>query len=99
MSNSNIYSASATTTAQVVGGRTRLVGVYFVSTATAATLTFRSGGASGTTALTLTSPAAAGSEYIPINDMGVLFEDGIHVTFSTGGVTALTLFYYGGKAS
>ena len=96
MSNSNIYSASATTTAQVVSGRSRLVGVYFVSTATAATLTFKSGGASGTTNLTLTSPAVAGSEYIPINDMGVLFKDGIHVTFSGAGVTSVTLFYYGG---
>ena len=96
MSNSNIYSASATTTAQVVSGRSRLVGVYFVSTAAAATLTFRSGGASGTTALTLTSPAAAGSQYIKITDMGVLFKDGIHVTFSGAGVTSITLFYYGG---
>jgi len=96
MSNSNIYSASATATGQVVSGRSRLVGVYFVSTAVAATLTFRSGGASGTTALTLTSPAAAGSQYIKITDMGVLFKDGIHVTFSGVGVSSVTLFYYGG---
>jgi hypothetical protein len=96
MSNSNIYSASATTTAQVVSGRSRLVGVYFVSTATAATLTFKSGGASGTTGLTLTSAPAIGSQYIKITDMGVLFKDGIHVTFSGAGVTAVTLFYYGG---
>jgi len=96
MSNSNIYSASATTTAQVVSGRSRLVGVYFVSTATAATLTFKSGGASGTTGLTLTSAPAIGSQYIKITDMGVLFKDGIHVTFSGAGVTSITLFYYGG---
>jgi hypothetical protein len=99
VSNSNIYSASATTTAQVVDGRTRLVGVYFVTTTTAATLTFKSGGASGTTNLTLTSPLVAGSQYIKITDMGILFEDGVHVTFSTAGVTSITLFYYGGKAS
>lgn len=99
MSNSNIYSASATTTAQVVDGRTRLVGVYFVTTTTAATLTFRSGGASGTTNLSLTSSPVAGSQYLKITDMGVLFEDGIHVTFSTAGVTSITLFFYGGKAS
>jgi hypothetical protein len=96
MSNSNIYSASATTTAQVVSGRSRLVGVYFVSTATAATLTFKSGGASGTTKLTLTSPPVIGSQYIKITDMGVLFDSGIHVTFSGAGVTSITLFYYGG---
>ena len=96
MSNSNIYSASATATGQVVSGRSRLVGVYFVSTATAATLTFKSGGASGTTGLTLTSAPAIGSQYIKITDMGVLFKDGIHVTFSGAGVTSVTLFYYGG---
>jgi hypothetical protein len=28
--------------------------------------------------------------------MGVLFKDGIHVTFSGAGVTSVTLFYYGG---
>jgi hypothetical protein len=97
MSNSNIYSASATTTAQVVSGRSRLVGVYFVATATAATLTFKSGGSGGTTNLTLTSPAVAGSQYMLISDMGMLFEDGIHVGFSGAGVTSITLFFYGGK--
>lgn len=97
MSNSNIYSASATTTAQVVSGRSRLVGVYFVSTATAATLTFKSGGSGGTTQLTLTSAPAIGSQYMLISDMGILFEDGIHVTFSGAGVTSVTLFFYGGK--
>jgi hypothetical protein len=77
VSNSNIYSASATTTAQVVSGRSRLIGVYFVATGTAATLTFKSGGASGTTGLTLTSAPVAGSQYIKITDMGILFQDGI----------------------
>jgi hypothetical protein len=77
VSNSNIYSASATTTAQVVSGRSRLIGVYFVATGTAATLTFQSGGASGTTGLTLTSAPVAGSKYIKITDMGILFQDGI----------------------
>ena len=99
MSNSNIYTASATTTAQVVSGRTRLVGVYFTETSTAAQLQFRSGGASGTVLLTLNSSAVANSQYLPIPDLGILFEDGIHVTFSSGGVPFLTLFFYGGKAT
>jgi len=99
MSNSNISTASATTTAQVVSGRTRLVGVYFTQTSTAAQLQFRSGGASGSLLLTLNSSAVANSQFIPISNLGILFDDGIHVTFSSAGIPFVTVFFYGGKAT
>lgn len=98
MSYSNIQSAYATGTAQMVNGRSRLVGIYFTSTA-AATMTFKSGGASGTTRLTLASPSAAGSDSILLSEMGLLFESGIHLTVSGAAITSVTLFFEGGAAA
>jgi hypothetical protein len=99
MSSSNIQSVQVTDTAQAVNGRSRLAGVYFVSTATAATLTFKTGGSGGTANFTITSPAAAGAFDFLIPDMGILFADGIHVTFSGAGVTSVTLLFEGGAAA
>jgi len=49
--------------------------------------------------LTLNSSAVATSQFIPISNMGILFDDGIHITFSTAGVPFVTVFFYGGKAT
>ncbi len=99
MSNSNIQSVQKTTSAQAVNGRTRLLGVYFTGTATPATLTLKSGGASGTAKLTLTSPAAAGSQDLIIPDAGILFESGIHIGLSSAEITSVTLLFEGGAAA
>ncbi len=99
MSSSNIQSVQETGTAQSVNGRTRLVGLYFTHSATPATLTLRSGGASGTVKLTMTTPASAGSQDLIIPDMGILFEEGIHVTFSSAEITSATLLFIGGAAA
>jgi hypothetical protein len=99
MSNSNIQSVQKTTTAQAVNGRTRLLGVYFTHSATPATLTLKSGGAGGTAKLTLTTPAAAGSQDLIIPDAGVLFEAGIHIGVSSAEITSVTLLFEGGAAA
>ena len=99
MSSSNIQSVQKTATAQAVGGRARLLGVYFTHTVTPATLTLKSGGASGTAKLTLTSPGVAGSQDLIIPDTGVLFEDGIHITLSSAEITSVTLLFEGGAAA
>ena len=99
MSFSNIQSVQKTTTATAVNGRTRLLGLYFTNTATAATLTLRSGGSGGTVKLTVNSPASAGSQDLMIPDMGILFDDGIHVTFSSAEITSVTLLFEGGAAA
>jgi hypothetical protein len=99
MSNSNIQSVQKTTTAQAVNGRARLLGVYFTHSATPATLTLKSGGSGGTARLTLTTPAAAGSQDLIIPDAGVLFEDGIHIGVSSAEITSVTLLFEGGAAA
>jgi hypothetical protein len=99
MSNSNIQSVQKTASAQAVDGRSRLLGVYFTGTATPATLTLKSGGASGTAKLTLTTPAVAGQQDLIIPDMGILFEDGIHIGVSSADITSVTLLFEGGAAA
>jgi len=96
---SDISAVSKTATAQAVDGRTRLAGLYFTHTATAATLTLRSGGAAGTVLFTVTSPAVAGSQNIIIPDNGILFTDGIHLTLSSVNITSVTALFVGGAAA
>ena len=98
MSYSNIQSAYATGTGQMVNGRSRVVGIYYTSTG-AATMTFKSGGASGTTRVVLASPTAAGSDSILLSEMGLLFESGVHLTVSGAAITSVNLFFEGGAAA
>ena len=99
MSFSNIKSVQKTASAAAVSGRTRLLGVYFTNTATASTLVFKDGGSSGTARLSLVTPAAAGSQDLLIPDMGILFQDGIYITFGSAEVTSVTLLFEGGAAA
>ena len=99
MSFSNIKSVQKTSSAAAVSGRTRLLGVYFTNTATASTLVLKDGGSSGTARLSLVTPAAAGSQDLLIPDMGILFQDGIYITFGSAEVTSVTLLFEGGAAA
>ena len=97
---SDVAAVTKTATATAVNGRTRLVAIYYIATATATTLTFRTGGASGTTILTLFSPAAAGAVRLNIPEDGILFNEGIHLTFlSNSNVTSVTMLFVGGAAA
>jgi hypothetical protein len=98
MSASNIQSVQKTTTASAVSGRTRLLGVYFTNTATASSVVLKDGGAGGTARLSLLTPASAGSQDLMIPDQGILFKDGIHITFGSAEVTSVTLLFEGGAA-
>jgi len=99
MSFSNIKSVQKTSSAAAVSGRTRLLGVYFTNTATASTLVLKDGGSSGTARLSLLTPASAGSQDLMIPDMGILFENGIYITFGSAEVTSVTLLFEGGAAA
>lgn len=99
MSASNIKSVQKTSSAAAVSGRTRLLGVYFTNTATASTLVLKDGGSSGTARLSLVTPASAGSQDLIIPDMGILFEDGIYITFGSAELTSVTLLFEGGAAA
>jgi hypothetical protein len=96
MSASNIKSVQKTASAAAVAGRARLLGVYFTNTATAASIVLKDGGASGIARLSLLTPAAAGAQDLLISDMGILFEDGIYITFGSAEVTSVTLLFEGG---
>jgi len=99
MSASNIQSVQKTETAVAVSGRTRLLGVYFTNTATASSVVLKDGGASGTARLSLQTPASAGSQDLMIPDQGILFTNGIHITFGSANVTSVTLLFEGGAAA
>lgn len=99
MSSSNIQSVQKTATGTAVSGRTRLFGLYFTNTGTAATITLRDGGAAGAVRLTLATPAAAGASDLIIPDNGILFESSIHATLSSADVTSVTFLFVGGAAA
>lgn len=96
MSASNIKSVQKTESAAAVSGRTRLLGVYFTNTATASSVVLKDGGTSGTARLSLITPASAGAQDLIIPDMGILFENGIYITFGSADVTSVTLLFEGG---
>lgn len=100
MSFSNIQSVTKTEDASAVVGRSRVVGVYFTCTNTAASFVLKDGTTSaGTGKMTVTTPAAAGAYDIIIPDMGILFESGVYIDVSSAEVTSVTLLFEGGAAA
>jgi hypothetical protein len=99
MSNSNIQAVTKTADAHAIAGRTRVAGIYYTCTATAASFALKNGSTSGGTALvTITTPAAAGAYDIILPDMGILFDTGVYIDVSSAEVTSVTLLFYGGAA-
>ena len=73
-------------------GRTRIKAVYIVPSATAGSVVFKDGGASGTTVLTLNTVASAAQPtYLLLPGEGVLFSTNVHGTVAN--VTSTTIFY------
>ena len=87
----DVQAATRTTTGELVGGRARVRSLHYRSTATAGTVVLKDGGASGTTLLTINSPAAVGSNDLVIPDQGILFKEDVHVTLTN--VNAVTIIY------
>jgi hypothetical protein len=99
MSNSNIQAVTKTADAHAIAGRTRIAGIYYTCTATAASFALKNGStSSGTTLVTITTPAAAGAYDIILPDMGILFDTGVYIDVSSAEVTSVTLLFYGGAA-
>ena len=96
-----LASAPLVTTGQVTDNaaspnnltRLRIKGLYFVSGATAGSVTFRDGGSGGPILLTMNTPAAAasGSNYIIMPGEGILVGTNLHGTVST--TTSVVVFY------
>lgn len=100
MSFSNLSAATKTADAQMVTGRTRIAGIYFTCTDSAASFSLKNGTSGSATALvTINTPAAAGAYDIVLPDMGVLFDGGVYLDVSGAAVTSVTVFFYGGAAA
>ena len=73
-------------------GRTRVKAVYMIPSATAGSVIFKDGGASGTTVITLNTVASATQPtYLIFPGEGVLFSTNVHGTVAN--VTSVTIFY------
>jgi hypothetical protein len=92
MAESDIKANTVTSTGTVVSKRSRIRGLYAVTSGTtAATITFKDGGSGGTTVLDLTSTTTADNVDIIIPGRGILCGTDIHVTLAN--VDSLTVFY------
>tara|TARA_R100000988_G_C3976596_1_gene154508 strand:- start:193 stop:468 length:276 start_codon:yes stop_codon:yes gene_type:complete len=88
---SSIIAKTATSTGTLLGGRTRLKS-FVIRTAGSGSpaAVFRSGGASGTTLLTMTFLASDDTQ-VTIPEHGMIFEDGCHVTLTN--IDSITAFF------
>ena len=93
---SDVKAKTVTGTNDAVNGRTRVQGIYYTCGNTAAAITLKTGGSSGTVIMEVKTPAAAGAYDIIIPDDGILATDGVHVTFSSAEVLSVTVLYVGG---
>lgn len=88
-----VKSAHATATGTLVSAPARLLGVYMSFVAGAGDVVFRDGGAGGAVLLTLTTPQAVGSSYVPVAGGGLQFTTDVHVTIA--GADSVTAIYEG----
>lgn len=87
----DVKAASNTASATFYAGPTRVRGIVVTSGASAGTLVVKDGGSSGTTKLTINTPAAAGIQNVLIPGEGVRFDTNVYVALTN--VTAATVFY------
>jgi len=87
----DVKAASNTASATFYAGPTRVRGIVVTSGASAGTLVVKDGGSSGTTKLTINTPAAAGIQNVLIPGEGVRFDTDVYVALTN--VTAATVFY------
>ena len=87
----DVKAASNTASATFFAGPTRVKGIVVTTGATAGTLVVKDGGSSGTTKLTINTPAAAGLQNVLIPGEGVRFDTDVYVALTN--VTAATVFY------
>ena len=80
---------SATGAAGVGGSRTRVKAVYFVTGASAGSVSFKDGGSSGTTVWSFTAPAAAGSVHVLLPGEGILCATSVYATLSSATVNVI----------
>ena len=85
---------SASIAAPIFRGDLRMRGMYAVNTASAGTINFTQGSASGASQLKFNTVAAANStEYPSIPQDGIVFRSGGYVVYDVANLSSITVFY------
>lgn len=89
----DVLSASTTSTVNLVATRCRVKGIWISHGATAGTAVFYDSASTGIslTNITLDTAGTPNDAYIPIPGEGVLFQHGVYVVLTD--VTSVTIFY------
>lgn len=80
-----------TSSGAVFGGPARIMGIHFVSSATAGSITIKDGGSSGTSLAEFATPAAVNVGYIDLSASPIRCETSAYGTLSN--VTSATVVY------
>jgi hypothetical protein len=91
----NVTAGVSASSADVIfAGRSRLKGSYVVNSATAGTIKFRNTSATGAVRMEIGTVASATvTRDITIPDEGLLFTDGIYITYTGATFTSITAFH------
>jgi len=86
---------STTGGVQAINGRTRIQGVYYLSTDTTGTIDFYDGEDNqAKLVLSIATPGTEDAHDIFLPDAGILFKNGVYLEFDQA--SSVTLFFYGG---
>ncbi len=87
----DVLSATRTTDGTLVSGPARIKGIMLTTTTTAGSVVLKDGGASGTTRLTLNTPAVAEMFNALLPGEGIRFTTDVYVDVTD--VSSITVFY------
>jgi hypothetical protein len=87
----DVLSATATADGTIVAGPARIKGVLLTTTSTAGSVVLKDGGASGTTRMTLNTPAVAEMFNALLPGEGVRFSTDVYLDVTD--VSSVTVFY------
>ena len=87
----DVLSATRTSDGTLVSGRARVKGILLTTTSTGGSIVLKDGGASGTTKITLNTPAVAEMFNALLPGEGVLFSTDVYVDLTD--VASVTIFY------
>ena len=89
---SDAKSTTLTSSGAVFAGPARVVGIYYVASATAGSVVIKDGGSGGTTVLTLATPASATAvNFVDLSSTPFRCETSAYATLSN--VTSVTVIY------
>ena len=87
----DVLSATATADGTMVAGPARIKGILLTTTSSAGSVVLKDGGASGTTKLTLNTPAVAEMFNALLPGEGIRFTSDVYVDVTN--VSSVTVFY------